>query len=267
MTRRDNIYRFIRIAFFTAIVSQFLFSFISPEADEDSRASFIANNSDTLSNPLFAFDADSASLVLSEEETLMEEANSLYLEMDLESLGLSREAFEYAWKGYNHMLENGILDKQDILSICDFSQSSSNKRLYVLDVENRTVLINTYVAHGKNSGAEFARYFSNTPRSNKSSLGFYITKNTYHGKYGLALKIAGLERGINDKAYSRNIVIHGSDYVGGKFMERNNFNGRSFGCPAVPRKVSAEVINTIKEGSCLFIYYPSDSYVKKSAII
>lgn len=209
--------------------------------------------------------ADSSSV--SDEESLLEEARSMYTEMELESLGLSPEAFEYAWKGYHHLLEKGTLEKQDILSICDFSQSSKNKRLYILDIEQGTVLINTYVAHGKNSGSEFPRYFSNTPRSNKSSLGFYITKNTYYGSYGLSLKIAGVEKGINDKAYYRNIVIHGSDYVGGKFMERNNYNGRSFGCPAIPRKLSGEVINTIKEGSCLFIYYPSESYVKKSAII
>lgn len=246
-------------------VSPLLFSMITPPKTDIAgvQERMVVSNSGSL----ISLPADSSSIPVSDEESLVEEARSMYMEMELESLGLSPEAFEYAWKGYNHLLEKGTLEKQDILSICDFSQSSKNKRLYILDIEERTVLINTYVAHGKNSGSEFARYFSNTPRSNKSSLGFYITKNTYYGSYGLSLKIAGVEKGINDRAYYRNIVIHGSDYVGGKFMERNNYNGRSFGCPAIPRKVSGEVINTIKDGSCLFIYYPSDSYVKKSAII
>lgn len=264
MKRRCLNFRLARLILVAVIASPLLLSFNLPTHTSRDHVSGVLMIKNPAGNSL---NNDSSTIFLSEEESLLEEARSIFSEMELESLGLSPEAFEYAWKGYNHLLENGTIEKQDILSICDFSQSSKNKRLYILDVENRRVLINTYVAHGKKSGSEFARYFSNTPRSNKSSLGFYITKNTYYGSYGLSLKIAGVEKGINDKAYYRNIVIHGSDYVGGKFLERNNINGRSFGCPAIPRKLSGEVINTIKEGTCLFIYYPSDSYVKKSAII
>jgi hypothetical protein len=127
--------------------------------------------------------------------------------------------------------------------------------------------MNTYVAHGRRSGSEYARSFSNNPESHKSSLGFYLTEHTYYGDHGLALKIQGLERGINDKAGSRNIVIHGSEYVGPDFLRWNKFSGRSFGCPAVPSSDNQELIETIKNGSCLFIYYPTKKYIRKSKIL
>lgn len=198
---------------------------------------------------------------------LKEEAALMYEELQLNEIGLKLEAFEYAWQGYNHLLKKGKIRTENILSICDFSQSSRKKRLYIIDVEEKKVLINTYVAHGRNSGAEYARFFSNTPSSNKSSLGFYVTTNTYYGAHGLSLKVNGLEKGINDRANARNIVIHGSNYVGDKFLKNNPFNGRSFGCPAIPERVKEEVINTIKNGTCFFIYYPSASYLKKSGIV
>jgi hypothetical protein len=204
---------------------------------------------------------------VSVSERLKAEAMAVYDSMKLKKFGLSKKAFEYAWRGYRHLLEKGKLKNTDIISICDFSQSSRKKRLYVLDVDDMKVLVNTYVAHGRNSGAEYARSFSNQPESHKSSLGFYVTRSTYFGGHGLSLKIDGLERGINDKANARNIVIHGSNYVGDKFLRSNPFNGRSFGCPAVPEKYKAKVINTIKNGTCLFIYHPSTNYLKKSRIL
>ena len=134
-------------------------------------------------------------------------------------------------------------------------------------MEEKKVLINTWVAHGRKSGSEFARSFSNRMESHKSSLGFYLTEQTYYGDHGLALKIQGLERGFNDKAAKRNIVVHGSDYVGPDFLKWNKANGRSFGCPAVPSDDIDEVIETIKDGSCLFIYYPTKKYLVKSKIL
>ena len=127
--------------------------------------------------------------------------------------------------------------------------------------------MNTYVAHGRNSGGEYARSFSNKPESHKSSLGFYVTRNSYYGDHGLALKIDGLENGINDKADARNIVIHGSDYVGSGYLRGNRINGRSFGCPAIPKKDTQKLIHTIKGGSCLFIYHPTTHYLAKSTIL
>jgi len=199
--------------------------------------------------------------------TLREEAISLYELGDFKKYGLSQKAFEYAWKGYQYLLKKGRVQRKDLISICDFSQSSRKKRFYIIDVNYAKVLVNTYVAHGKRSGGEYARSFSNAPESHKSSLGFYVTGSTYYGDHGISLKIDGVEKGINDRAYARNIVIHGSDYLGDVFMESNPFNGRSFGCPAVPANEIEEVVTIIKDGSCLFIYHPSKVYLKKSKIL
>lgn len=203
----------------------------------------------------------------STKEIILDEAVSLYDAMQLQRAGLNKKAFELAWQGYKQLVQTGRIRKTDVLSICDFSQSSRRKRLYIIDVEEQKLLIQTFVAHGRNSGGEYARKFSNKPESHMSSLGFYKTKTTYVGGHGLALTIDGLERGINDKADERRIVIHGSDYVGSNFIKMNKFNGRSFGCPAVPAKDTKKVINTIKNGSCLFIYHPTKNYLTKSTIL
>src|ERR1700749_1121901 len=196
-----------------------------------------------------------------------EEAANLYGQIDLKEVGLTKKAFEYALKGYYYLLDHHWLNKTNILSICDLSQSSRNKRLYIVDLEQKTVLVNTYVAHGRSSGGEFASTFSNSPSSHKSSLGFYITQGTYYGNNGLSLRVRGMERGFNDKALGRNIVVHGSQYVGPDFLEMNQFCGRSYGCPAVPADESEEIIDLIKEGSCLFIYHPTKKYLTKSKIL
>jgi hypothetical protein len=195
------------------------------------------------------------------------EVSALYQEFDLAEIGLNKKAFEYALKGYNYLLYRHWLNNPNILSIVDMSQSSRSKRLYILDMEQHTVLVNTYVAHGRNSGTEFARSFSNSPSSHKSSLGFYITQGTYYGNNGLSLKIRGMEKGFNDRALGRNIVVHGSQYVGPDFLDMNQFCGRSYGCPAVPADESEEIIDLIKEGSCLFIYHPTKKYLTRSKIL
>jgi hypothetical protein len=194
-------------------------------------------------------------------------AGQIYDSLELATSGLSEQAFKFAWKGYQKLRAKGMLAKEGILSICDFSQSSRNKRLYIIDLVSMKLLINTYVAHGRNTGGEFAKSFSNSPESHKSSLGFYVTRSTYSGSHGLSLKIDGVERGFNDRALKRNIVVHGSEYVGPNFIEQNPFTGRSYGCPAVPDSESAEVINSIKDGSCLFIYYPNKTYISKSQLL
>lgn len=201
------------------------------------------------------------------KKIVVSESMAIYESMKLKRYGLSRTAFDYAWKGYQQLSDQRKIAKENILAICDFSQSSRRKRFYIIDLLQKKILINTYVAHGRNSGAEYARSFSNSPESHMSSLGFYVTKDTYWGGHGLALRIEGVENGFNDNAYDRNIVIHGSDYVGGQFIKNNPFNGRSFGCPAVPAKQTTQVINTIKDGSCLFIYHPTKKYLTKSKIL
>jgi hypothetical protein len=194
-------------------------------------------------------------------------ASSIYEEMDLEDSGLSRKAFEYAWTGYYKLRKKGMLHRSSILSICDFSQSSSNQRMYVIDVRNRRLLYRTYVAHGINSGEEFASSFSNKMESCKSSLGFYITTRTYTGMNGLSLRIEGVDRGFNDNASKRSIVIHGATYVSQRILHKYGVMGTTFGCPAIPAEMSSQIIPVVKNGSCFFIYYPSKKYLSQSPVL
>lgn len=199
--------------------------------------------------------------------TVSSAADVVYTATGLEAVGLSKEAFGFAWKGYQYLLNKKKIGRSNYLTICDFSQSSKQKRLYIIDVENQELVTNTYVAHGKNSGAEYATSFSNKPESLQSSLGFYVTANTYIGEHGLSLRINGVDPGYNNKALERTIVIHGAAYVDGARTRAGGYMGRSWGCPAVPEKESAAIITTIKNGTCLFIYHPSKQYLRGSTIL
>ena len=194
-------------------------------------------------------------------------ADAIYDSLKLGKKGLKKEAFLYAYSGYKKLEEEGKFNKEGIITICDLSQSSRRKRLYLIDLNQYKLLMHTYVAHGKNSGREYARKFSNRPESLQSSLGFYRTKRTYWGGHGLALTLTGLEPGFNDKAERRKIVLHGSEYIGDNYRRWGKYMGRSFGCPAVPMKQSKLLINTIKNGSCLFIYHPTKNYLSGSKIL
>lgn len=202
-----------------------------------------------------------------DSSSMISAAELLYCGTNLEELGLSRNAFDHAWKGYQRLLGKKIISRTAYLTICDFSQSSAKKRLYIIDVQQGKLITNTYVAHGKNSGSEYATKFSNTPESLQSSLGFYITQQTYTGEHGLSLRINGVDPGFNDKALERSIVIHGAAYVDGARARAGIFMGRSYGCPAVPQNESAKIITTIKNGTCLFIYHPSRNYLLRSKIL
>ena len=195
------------------------------------------------------------------------ESEYIYSAMGLEKEGLSETAFEYAWRGYHNLVKRGSVRRRSVLSIADFSQSSSEKRMYVIDIRHRRLLYRTYVAHGQNSGAEYAEAFSNEPESFKSSLGFYVTKTTYVGKNGLSLRLDGVDNGYNDQAMKRNIVLHGCSYVGEQYLENFGTTGTSLGCPALPEKISARIIHAVKGGSCLFIYHPSQDYLDHSVVI
>lgn len=190
----------------------------------------------------------------------------LYDSLQLGKIGLRQEAMQYAYKGFMTLKAKGALQNSDILTVVDFSQSSRQKRMYIIDVKNFKVLKNTYVSHGKNSGLDMAEKFSNTPESLQSSLGFYVTKGTYFGKHGLSLKLDGKDKGFNDNAEARAVVVHGAEYIG-DYRKSSGYMGRSFGCPAVPQAESQEVINTIKNGTCLFIYHPSAAYLQGSTIL
>jgi hypothetical protein len=175
------------------------------------------------------------------------------------------ESFKEALKGFNTLKEKGLVEK-NILTLIDFSLSSNVKRLWVIDLETNTVLYNSLVAHGKNTGEEFANNFSNSNSSYKSSLGIYLTGEVYMGKHGISLKLDGLEKGINDNARLRGVVVHAANYVSDSFIKNHKILGRSQGCPAIPQELLTGIVNTIKNKSCLFIYHPSRSLEKTSPL-
>ena len=182
---------------------------------------------------------------------------SVYSQIDANSFALpSFESFNLALDGFNHLKEKGLIQK-NILTIVDFSLSSKAKRLWVIDLDQNKVLFQTLVAHGRNTGEEFAKIFSNQAESYKSSVGFYATAEIYNGKHGMSLKLDGLQKGLNDKARERAVVMHGADYVSESFIKQNKRLGRSQGCPAVPVEMNQKIINVIKDKSCLFIYHPA----------
>jgi hypothetical protein len=174
--------------------------------------------------------------------------------------------FEKAMRGYDQLEEKGEVGKR-ILTVIDFELSSTKKRMWIMNMETKKVLFNTYVSHGKNTGGEFATKFSNTVNSLQSSLGFYVTAETYYGKNGLSLFIDGMEKGFNSNARKRYVVIHGADYAEPNFIDRIGRLGRSYGCPAVPNTVAKDVIDTIKEESVVYIHKNNKDYLKKSTLL
>ncbi len=196
------------------------------------------------------------------------EQYDLYAALKLEEMGLSKEVFQIALKGYKKLESIGKLQNTDILTIVDFSQSSRNKRFYVIDLLHKALLFNTYVAHGRNTGEEFATTFSNTAGSFKSSLGFYVTKNHATGaSTGFSLLLEGVERGFNDNALKREIIMHGAAYATENFIRKTGRLGRSFGCPSLPPDFIKPVVEKIEKGTCLFIYHPNDFYLHHSALL
>ncbi len=192
---------------------------------------------------------------------------SIYDSLHLNNYGLSRKAFSCAISGFESFSQAGKFNKSDLLTIVDFSQPSTKKRLYVIDLLAQKMIFNTYVAHGKKSGTLYANDFSNAPESNKSSLGFYATTNTYVGKNGYSLQLHGLETGINDNAEKRAIVMHGADYADVRFAQAFGYLGRSWGCPAIPPALLKPVIDKIKNGTCLFIYCNDENYFRNSKVV
>ncbi|MBS1599472.1 MAG: murein L,D-transpeptidase catalytic domain family protein [Bacteroidetes bacterium] len=191
----------------------------------------------------------------------------IYDSLNLQQYGLSKKVFDLALKGWQKLKSAGRVINENIISIVDFSQPSNKKRLYIIDLANAQLLFNTYVAHGKRSGKDVATRFSNRPRSLESSVGFYVTADPYIGSNGYSLRLNGMEYGFNNNASRREIVLHGADYVSEEYISANGCLGRSWGCPAVPAEQSRDIIDSIKNGSCLFIYSPQVKYLKGSKVL
>jgi hypothetical protein len=190
-----------------------------------------------------------------------DENRQLWLECNLEGR-ITFNIFDIAVTG-SHLIENR--GKKNIITIIDFTKPSTEERFFVIDLEHKELKYKCYVAHGRNSGDDYAKSFSNDSESLKSSLGFYLTAETYSGVHGYSLKLDGLEKNINDKARRREIVIHGAEYVSDEFIKKYGRLGRSWGCPALPVNISKEIIDLISGGSCLFIY-GDDKYYKANSV-
>jgi hypothetical protein len=216
----------------------------------------------------FLLTSFSASGASDHPDTFADETRVLYQSIDF--AGNEKPDFELfmkAMSGYYQLREADKLSGKDILTLIDFSKSGNEKRMWVIALNTKKVLYHSLVAHGRNSGDVYASKFSNTSNSNKSSLGFYVTGSTYIGKHGVSLKLHGQEKGINDQAEARAIVIHGADYVSESFIKKVGRLGRSLGCPAIPMALHKELIQKIAGGTCLFIYYPDESYLSSSPLL
>ena len=190
---------------------------------------------------------------------------SLYNQINDPELNI--EALAQAIKGYSLMIYKNITSGNQVLTIIDYSLPSESPRFFIIDVSKGSILYKSLVAHGRNSGANYAVSFSNRKGSLKSSIGFFVTGETYYGKHGLSLRLNGLERNINDNAMDRAIVIHAASYVNEEFVKRYGRLGRSYGCPALPKENYENIVNTIKDKTCVFIYYPDREYLAESEII
>lgn len=187
-----------------------------------------------------------------------------YDHLGAEQQGLRFEVFQKALTGYLNLRQTGRLDaSQHHLTVIDFDLPSTEKRLWVLDLDKNEVVFHTLVAHGHNSGENEATNFSNTDQSNMSSLGFYVTGHEYEGKHGHSLRLQGLDAGFNTNAATRSVVMHGADYVSEEFIKQNGRLGRSLGCPALPLDQYAQIIDTVKGGSCLFLNKSNAGYTSR----
>jgi hypothetical protein len=225
-------------------------------------------NTDSKSLTLSAYAANNDTAATEVENNLAVSATAeLYSAVGLQQAGLNEDVFAKAIDGMEKLSQEGKVRNSNLITIIDFSQPSTQRRLYVVDLQKKKILFNTLVAHGRNSGTVMAKSFSNQASSLMSSPGFYSTAETYQGDNGYSLRLDGLEKNINDNARSRAVVMHGAPYVDQSHINSMGFIGRSWGCPAVPMAMRTDIINTIKGGSCLFIYTADASYQHASALM
>jgi hypothetical protein len=177
---------------------------------------------------------------------------------------LKPQVVQLALNAQDNAEKKGLVHNKQYVTVIDYSLPSTDKRLWVLDLKNQKVVYNTYVAHGKNSGQNYATQFSNDPRSKESSIGVYVTEGTYSGHHGNSLRLEGLDKGYNSNAESRGIVMHSADYVDENIIENYGRLGTSWGCPALNPQIAQPIINTIKGGSVILAYYPDQNWLKHS---
>lgn len=206
----------------------------------------------------------SGSLAGFSSATFEDSLSHLYEAIELKENGLSYEAFRYAMIGFYLLKDEGRLNEKNIISIIDFTKPSTQQRFYTIDLDRRAIIYHSLVSHGKNTGENLAKSFSNVVHSNQSSLGFYVTGETYVGSKGYSLKLDGVESGINDNMRERAVVMHEADYVSEYWIRKFGRLGRSQGCPALPKEISRDVINTIKNKTVVFAYFNDGRYLSSS---
>jgi hypothetical protein len=190
--------------------------------------------------------------------------DNIYESAHLEASGLTFDVFKKALTGFiNLKMSDKISQNSSVLTVVDYAKSSREKRMWIIDVLNKNLILNTWVAHGHGSGKDMAERFSNKINSHESSLGFYLTDNVYYGDNGRSLRLDGLDAGFNSNARKRAIVVHAAAYVGPDMVELQGRMGRSYGCPAVSPDVADMVIDTIKDKTVLFINGNSTRYRSK----
>jgi L,D-transpeptidase catalytic domain len=180
---------------------------------------------------------------------------------------LQPQVLDRALTAYRCALREQLVAHPGLLTLIDFGLPSTEPRLWVFDIDQRKVLYEELVAHGRGSGETFATQFSNVPESRQSSLGLFRTGETYVGRHGLSMRLDGLESGVNDHAMERAIVMHGADYVGADVIRRFGRLGRSWGCPAVRRAIAKPLVDLLRGGSLLFAYYPDHQWLDHSPFL
>ncbi len=181
--------------------------------------------------------------------------------------GLRSEVLRLALDAARSAAEHGLVARRNLLTVIDYSLPSSQQRLFVFDLAAQKLLYRELVAHGKSSGGDVANFFSNDPGSEASSLGLFVTQDTYLGHNGYSLRLRGLEEGVNDMAADRAIVMHGAYYVSREAIRVLGRLGRSWGCPAVRSEIAHDLIDTIRGGSAIFAYYPEKSWLATSVFL
>jgi hypothetical protein len=205
-----------------------------------------------------------ASNVVSAINLFDRHVTEMYNKTNLSASQLDYDVFKKAVIGYYNFKNANLISKtHNVITIVDFNQPSTKKRLWIVDLDNNKLLFNTLVAHGQGSGDDMAENFSNLENSHQSSLGFYITSDIYYGKHGRSMKLDGMDKGFNSNAKDRSIVVHGAEYVSQDFINSRGRLGRSHGCPALPLAVTNTIIDNIKGKTTLFINGNQKGYTSK----
>jgi len=192
-------------------------------------------------------------------------ANFTRADFDPTAIGaIETDVFEMALGAASCAVRTGAVKDPETLTVIDYSKPSSERRLWVFDLKSRELVYEELVAHGQGSGANMATQFSNDDESHQTSLGLFVTRDTYVGKNGYSLRLDGLDQGVNDRARDRAIVMHGAPYVSEQFVKATGRLGRSWGCPAISAAVARQMIDRVKGGGLVFAYYPAAGWIKTS---